>query len=247
MKMTFSEWLAGSELGQYLLAREQAYYDQVVADAFGFHAVQLGLVDQPLLRANRIACQVRVDAGAGDLRADFAQLPFATRSIDLILLPHTLDFTGHPHQVLREAARVLVPEGRLIVTGFNPFSFWGARRLLQGSARAPWSGRFLRLGRMKDWLKLLGLEPMGAGYMAYAPPFNRGDWLARFGRLETAGERWWPLAAGVYGIEAVKRERGMRLITPAWMTHKKAAGLAVAGQADRHPAPPLKTDEPTHE
>jgi hypothetical protein len=71
--------------------------------------------------------------------------------------------------------------------------------------------------------------------MAYAPPLSQQGWLERFGFLERAGDKWWPLAAGVYGIEAVKRQRGMRLITPAWKTAKPAKGLVVAAGNERHP------------
>ena len=130
---------------------------------------------------------------------------------------HVLDFTAHPHLVLREAERVLVPEGRLVMTGFNPVSLWGVRRLLQGRFYSPWNGNFLPLVRVKDWLALLELEPDGGAFMGYAPPFERSDWLYSWRFLESAGDRWWPLAAGVYGIEAVKRQRGMASTPSCWL------------------------------
>ena len=58
----------------------------------------------------------------------YDELPFASQSIDLVALPHVLEFTDDPHEVLREVARVLMPEGRLIITGFNPLSLWGMRQ-----------------------------------------------------------------------------------------------------------------------
>ncbi|MCD5360862.1 MULTISPECIES: class I SAM-dependent methyltransferase [Chromobacterium] len=235
MKNSFSDWLTSSELGRYLLEREQAYFDRAVADVFGFHAVQLGLPEVDFLRANRIPWQCRVAAsGPAHIACNPEQLPFESRSLDLLVMPHVLDFTTVPHQVLREAERVLMPEGRLILTGFNPVSLWGVRRLIQGRAAVPWSGHFLSLVRIKDWLTLLELEPAAGGFMAYAPPFSRCDWVQRFGFMERAGDRWWPLAAGVYGIEAVKRQRGMRLILPSWKQAKAKAGLAVAAGNERH-------------
>lgn len=60
------------------------------------------------------------------------ELPFETQSLDLVALPHVLESTADPHQVLREVDRVLRPEGRLIVSGLNPVSLWGARHLLPG-------------------------------------------------------------------------------------------------------------------
>ena len=53
------------------------------------------------------------------------QLPFDSRSVDIMLLPHTLEFSDDPHQVLREVSRVLTPEGHAVILGFNPFSLWG--------------------------------------------------------------------------------------------------------------------------
>lgn len=231
---SFSQWLTETELGRYLLEREQAYFDRAVADVFGYHAVQVGGADIDFLRENRIPWQCRTGRTAGDVHADAAQLPFASGSIDLLVLPHVLDFTEHPHLVLREVERVLMPEGRLVLTGFNPISLWGVRRMIQGRFLVPWCGNFLPLPRIKDWLALMDLEPGGGAFMAYAPPFDRRDWIENCAFMESAGDRWWPLAAGVYGIEAVKRQRGMRMIMPKWRK-AKAAGLIVGGKDHHQP------------
>ncbi|MXR37980.1 class I SAM-dependent methyltransferase [Craterilacuibacter sinensis] len=227
---TFSSWLDEGGLGQYLLQSEQAYFDAAVADAFGFRALQFGAPGHDFLRANRMPWRACIgDSGAVAVRCDAAQLPIDSRSLDLLLLPHTLDFTAHPHQVLREAERVLVPEGRLVLTGFNPFSAWGGRRLLQGRSTVPWSGNFLRLSRLKDWFELLGFELSDSVFMCYAPPLDRQDWLAHWQFMERVGHRCWPLVAGVYGLSAIKRQRGMRLIKPRWQARVPVANLAVLG------------------
>ena len=227
MIKSFSRWLTETALGRYLLQQEQAWFDRAVADAFGYRAVQIGVPQVDLLRKNRIAwrCRAGRKPVGADIVCDPAQLPFASASLDLLLMPHGLDFTIFPHQVLREVERVLVPEGRLILTGFNPVSLWGVRRMVQGRTEAPWSGNFFPLLRVKDWLALLDLEPGGGAFIGYAPPVARADWLERCRFMEAAGDRWWPLAAGVYGIEAVKRQRGMRLLTPSW--RKQKAGVLV--------------------
>ncbi|XLM21581.1 class I SAM-dependent methyltransferase [Chromobacterium piscinae] len=246
MKNSFGGWLTGTELGRYLLAREQEYFERAVADAFGYHAVQVGVPEMDCLRGNRIPWQCRVaESGEVDVRCDPAFLPFETRSLDLLVMPHVLDFTTLPHQVLREADRVLMPEGRLILTGFNPLSLWGVRRLIQGKESAPWNGNFFTQLRIKDWLALLDLELEDSAFMAYAPPFSRQDWLGRCGFMEDVGERWWPLAAGVYGIEAVKRQRGMRLITPTWKQPVKSKGAlgVVAGNERQHTHKAPETNE----
>ena len=210
------EWFA-TPLGQYLLAREQPYFDRTVSDIFGYNAVQLGLPEHDLLRASRIPLRMRVDpCGPAGLRADFRDLPIASNSTDLVVLPHVLEFSEDPHQILREAARVLMPEAQMVIGCFNPWSLWGFRRLFDRGGRYPWRGRFITLQRLKDWCALLGLE-ISAGQMGcYAPPCRTQTWLERFSFMEAAGDRWWPIAGGVYFLQAVKRVRGMRLIMPRW-------------------------------
>ncbi|MEE2979141.1 MAG: class I SAM-dependent methyltransferase, partial [Pseudomonadota bacterium] len=88
----------------------------------------------------------------------YDELPFASQSIDLVALPHVLEFTDDPHEVLREVARVLMPEGRLVITGFNPLSLWGMRqgmRRLGTESFLPAQSQMIAFTRLKDWLKLL--------------------------------------------------------------------------------------------
>jgi SAM-dependent methyltransferase len=211
-----AEWL-GTPLGRYLLEREQLYFDHAVADIFGYNAFQLGMPEIDLLRASRIPLRLRVaPAGPVDMRADFRDLAIASNSADLVLLPHVLEFAEHPHQILREAARVLMPEAHVVISGFNPFSLWGWRRAFHRGGHFPWRGSFITLMRVKDWLALLGFEVIGGQMACYAPPSRQEKWLERFTFMESAGDRWWPIAGGVYFVQAVKRVRGARLIMPKW-------------------------------
>jgi SAM-dependent methyltransferase len=211
-----AEWMQ-TPLGNYLLEREQAYFDGVVADIFGYNAFQLGMPELDLLRSSRIPLRCRLGTnGSVDLRSDFRDLPIASNSADLVLLPHVLEFAEHPHQILREVARVLMPEAQVVLSGFNPFSFWGWRRTFHQGKDFPWRGRFITLMRVKDWLALLGFEIVGGQMACYAPPSRQEKWLERFKFMEEAGTRWWPIAGGVYFLQAVKRVRGVRLIMPKW-------------------------------
>lgn len=229
--LTRQEWF-GTPLGRFLLEREQAYFDQTVADIFGFHALQLGLTEVDLLRSCRIAGRfTAASQGPVRLRTDLDYLPVASQSVDLLLLPHVLEFTDHPHQILREAERVLIPDGQLIISGFNPFSLWGIRRFFSaGSGDYPWGGRFFSLPRLKDWLALLGFEVVSGRLCCYAPPVHGEKWLQRLHFLEAAGDRWWALAGGVYFLQARKRVHGMRLIMPSWNEKMAAKALAPAAQ-----------------
>ena len=220
-----------------MLAWEQARLDQLTADIFGFNAVQIGLPEIKGLEANRMAnrwlTDARLDEGsqAGVVMVhDFAELPFATHSLDLVVLPHVLEFAAEPHQVLREVERVLIPEGQLIITGFNPASMWGARQLagrLSGAHFLPQDGEFISVLRLKDWLKLLNMEVNRGHFGCYAPPCATEKWLGRFHFMEKAGDRWWPFFGAVYIVQAIKRVKGMRLVGPVWSPKRATAPQGV--------------------
>ena len=228
-------------LGQYLLEREQNHFDEAVADVFGYNAMQIGFPQYDFLRANRMPLQfcTGIEGGAA-VRASPEFLPIETNSIDLVLLPHVLEYSANPHQILREVQRVLMPEGQVIVCGFNPRSLWGARGVLGSleerffrpvEKQFPWRGDFISLPRLKDWLTLLDFEITKDKLCCYAPPFSQEKWLKRFNFMETAGDRWWPFSGGVYFLTAVKRVHGMRVIKPEWKEVRAARrGLAPVAQ-----------------
>lgn len=214
------------ELGQYASA---------VEDVFGFRAVQVGLPELDFLRENRIPYRftVALEPGAA-LAADPLQLPLASQSMDLVVLPHALESHLDAHSVLREAERVLRPEGQVVISGFNNASLWGLRRWFSGRrAGSPWDARFIGLLRLKDWLQLLSFDLNGGRFGCYAPPFERARWRERFAFMEHAGARWWPILGGVYVVRAVKRVHGMRLITPAWR-RERARRRAVAAMPQKN-------------
>lgn len=233
---SLSQWLA-TPLGEHILQLEQSYFDQELADVFGFHALQLGLPEHDFLRANRMPFRARTAAlGPAAFLSEPCALPVQTGVIDLVVLPHVLEFSSNPHQVLREVARVLMPEGHVVVSGFNPWSLWGVRRLAARDGAFPWCGQFINLPRLKDWMALLGFEVAGGRMACYVPPFASNKWRARFGFMERAGDRWWPFAGGVYFLHAIKRVHGMRLITPKWkVAGEKRKALAPIPHRHSHP------------
>ncbi|MBK9160678.1 MAG: methyltransferase domain-containing protein [Nitrosomonadales bacterium] len=232
---SLSEWFA-TEQGSYVLAREYAFFDHAVSDIFGYNAVQMGSPEQDFLRGSRVPLRFSAGSQAGNaVRLCCTELPFASASMDMVLLPHTLDFAEHPHQILREVERVMMPEGSLVISGFNPRSLWGLHRALGRRQGYPWCGRFIALSRLKDWLALLGFEVVGGRFAAYAPPFHQAKWLERCAFMEAAGDRWWAVSGGVYFLHAVKRVHGMRLIKPQWnegLVSKLLPGLAETEQQD---------------
>lgn len=222
---TEQDWLQ-TPLGEYLLKQEQALFDSAVVDLFGFNALQFGMPEVDLLRNCRVPFHFRAAAEAAvTLQCDSVQMPFAASSIDVLLLPHILEFSSNPHDTLREAERILLPEGHLVLSGFNPLSLWGARRLLDKGGEYPWQGKFISLLRLKDWLALLGFEVVAGRMGCYAPPVRKVSWLNRCQFMDGAGDRWWPMLGGVYFLVAKKRVNGMRLIRPQWDGARMARAL----------------------
>jgi SAM-dependent methyltransferase len=239
-------WLE-SPPGQMLLEWEQQRMDLAVGDVFGYHAVQLGLVRLDALRNNRMPHRwVATDALASAsgpttntptrtaMHCEFDALPFPNSSVDLLVLPHTLELARDPHQTLREVERVLVPEGRVVITGFNPASLWGLRQRAGHAKRGlglgrqqplflPASGEFIGYWRLRDWLRLLSFEVEAGHFGCWRPPLKSAAWLQRWDWLEPLGERWWPVLGAVYQVEAVKHVRGMRLVGLIKTARRKAA------------------------
>lgn len=234
-----AEWFQ-TPPGQYALAWERAQVDALVADVFGFQAWQVGLAEHDLLRANRMPFKGYVGTEMptpdearlrqGCVVAEPEALPFASQTIDLLVLPHAFECTDDPHRVLREAERVLVPEGRVIISGFNPWSLWGARNAMPGMEAwlpQPVSSQ-VSLPRMKDWLKLMSLEAEPGRFGCYAPACRTETWLRRWRFMDRYGARWWSLGGAVYVMAATKRVAAMRLIGPAWKTKPRRAAAASA-------------------
>lgn len=216
--------------GSYVRAWEQSVFDRLTVDVFGFNAVQIGLPQIDALAASRMPNRwLTTSAFPTESQKeksmpivvvhDFSELPFESQSIDLIVLPHVLEFAEEPHQILREVDRVLIPEGRVIISGFNRASLWGARQAIERLANSyflPREGEFISVPRLRDWLKLLNMEVGPIDYGCYAPPFSTHKWLDRFDFMEGVGRRSWPYLGAVYTMQGIKRVKGMHLIGPAW-------------------------------
>lgn len=165
-------------------------------------------------------------------------LPFADASLDLIILPHTLERCAQPHQVLREVERVLVNEGRALLLGLNPLSLRGLQHLGESLLPVPESAAGPRaLGmscwRLRDWLQLLGLEVLDIAFGCHAPVCANRYWLRHWRWLDSLGQRAWPVLGGAYALLAVKRHRTVRpLVSPDWaLPTSVTAPVSVAAAA----------------
>ena len=231
------DWFA-TPPGRYLLAWERAQLDLAVADIFGFHALQLGLTGLDALATNRMPHRwlaTHVPQAGAAIVTDFSALPFPANSLDLVVLPHSLELAPDPHTTLREVERVLVPEGRVVICGLNPASLWGLRRrrahlyhrLGLGPLFLPEAGELIGYWRLRDWLRLLDFEVEVGRFGCYRPALSSEKWLQRFEWMDRAGDRWWPILGAVYFVVAVKRVRGMTLLSPAWKVPRVPASVPV--------------------
>lgn len=243
----WANWLR-SPTGSALLAMEQAWLDQSVGDCFGYHAVQVSPPGMDALRKNRMGLRTRLsfDHGAiheidavetpseqSILRCDAQAWPIANESVDLVVLVHALEGVVDPHGLLREAARVLIPEGRLVVVGFNPASLWALHRPLSPVKFPPIQDRWVAMGRVKDWCQLLTLQVEAGRHGQYRPVLQTETALRRLAWLDDAGARWWPAFGAVYSLTAIKRRVGMRVIMPQWQSSPAKAAQSVGPAAQK--------------
>lgn len=221
----------------------------LVEDCFGYRALQVGMPEIDFLERNRMALHVCTGGASerGDLRAfpkrsgvvaEADALPFASESFDLAVLPHALDLAGgaeRAKEVLREAVRVLIPEGRIVIMAFNPASLWGARQraaaAFGGRAFLPSCTSMVTLFRLRDWCSLLSLEIDRGAFGAYEPPCRTERGMRRWHWFDRAGDRWWPACGGVMMISAVKRAEGVRLVGGVSFARRTLPGVVPVAEA----------------
>lgn len=234
-RQALRKWFQTS-LGHTFLRTEKSHLSQVISNLFGYHIVQLGCIDDTgLLENSRISHKVITklkedgdqDCQSSCIHATEA-LSLATDSVDVFVLPHVLEYIENPHQLLREVDRVLIGEGYVVISAFNPLSLWGVWRLfLAWRGRAPWNGHYYRLFRIKDWLTLLDFEVTKCVYYFYRPPMKKESLLQKLDFLENLGRYCWPIFSGAYVIVAKKRVIPLTPVKHQWLDRRKniASGI----------------------
>lgn len=256
-KYSALSWLSplGSPVAERVLAWEQSQADALLADVFGYHALQMGWPALQSLRSNRMPhrwtvstefeppCTPDVSVSGAtpdvDVRFDSRAWPWSADSLDLVVLPHALERSADPHACLREVTRVLIPEGQVLITGLNPMSFWGWQ--YERAQRKTSNGFGSEAGligyrRLRDWLRLLGFEVQVSRFAGWTPALASERWMRRFDALDTLGQRWWPIFGGVYLILATKRVPAGRLLDGRrWRAVRSPAAATVPlARSDSH-------------
>lgn len=206
----WSQLLRGPYVAKQLQARLSAWAPSL----FGFNLLSVdGLSASFSVTGSRLLHTVHLSqteqsqigqAAAGvDIIGMATDMPFAPGSLDACLLTQVLDFSAHPHAILREVETVLRDDGWLMISGFNPYSSAGVASLWPGFKQKlpPWQ-QMIAPERLEDWLKLLGFEVLERDYFGLTP-LGEG----RFARAwrQYLVPRYCPSFAAVYIILARKR------------------------------------------
>lgn len=230
-------WL-DSPLGQRLLARERALVAEELEQAFGDHLVQVGSWGEPgtFLASARTRRAGLLDSAPGPgvhVVGAYDALPLATHSVDVLLLPHTLEHAPSPHALLREADRVLRPDGRVIILGLSPFSPMGLRRAASTGRFPPQCARFVSEHRVRDWLQLLDCQVRRQHRYLFGWPMQRGPGESRQQAIDQWCDRWLPLPASCgYLLAAQKRQARITAQRLAWRRRLRVVG----GLVDAEPS-----------
>lgn len=143
---------------------------------------------------------------ASKIQAKAFLLPLKSDSVDMILLPHLLEFDAFRFQTMREIERVLKPEGIVIILNFNPWSLWVRYQFLWDKKMADsWRGHFISQSRVLDWLKLLNFE------VTMASEFHLESTASMHGK---SIKKNCSLSTTAYAIRAIKRRYNLIPLTP---------------------------------
>ncbi|NVK88754.1 MAG: methyltransferase domain-containing protein [Gammaproteobacteria bacterium] len=199
-----------------VIEQTQVLLDRVLPESFGYYALALGDLARSLeFGASPIKHWFYLSPDAGDTRAaakvQFDALPIASDSIDCVVMAHLIDAYAKPHDLLREVERVMIPDGKLVMTGVNPVSWFGAQTLAAKWLQKPTiSQRLIGLSRIKDWLKLIGFEVEIYGGLNF--------------RHQTQHPLWQSVASHFcshYFIMARKSVSTLTPIRPSWRHNRK--------------------------
>lgn len=228
LSMNLANWLT-TPLGEAVLQTEIDIANHIVPMRFGYHALYCGLgspdrllVESPVTHKFMAAEAPLKTSWLPFVYGESGALPLANGSVDLVVLQHSLDYEENPHQVLREAARVLIPGGSLLVIGFNPWSFWWLWRLFHFQTQdAPWAARFISPSRLSDWLKLLDLDVEGCETGYYLPPWQGLARADKFKRFRQTAKRFFTKQGAVYVLVAKKNVSCVTPVMPKWRIRRR--------------------------
>ena len=220
-----SKWFK-SPLGEVVFAMENNQLKDILPRLFGYHILQFGYcAELNYLTSSRISNKIILFLEDAEIqksvkiavRTTAEELPIAMESVDVVLMPHILEYSNDTHRLLREMERILICEGYAVIIGINPFSLWGLCHLFFcWWNKMPWSGHLISVSRMKDWLSLLDFEIEKVKYFFFSPPVSSVKLLKKFLPLERFGQYCYPIFGGLYIVVAKKRATPLSPIKMKW-------------------------------
>lgn len=167
------------------------------------------------------------------IECGFFELSILTGSVDLVVLPHTLEFIEFPQQLLAEACRTIKPGGNIIIMGFNPVSFWGLKKFWQKGKTIPWSGRYLLPDTIKKWLHLNDFEFLRKDMIMFRPPIENQNLFNNLQILETIGTKSNAFFGGIYAITAKAKVVPLTPIKLRWKQSLSKLSVTIPGPTMR--------------
>ena len=230
--LALHRWLQSGE-GDFLLKAERRQLEQELHYIFGYHACQMtiapgaGLLDtsqvshinllNPSVALTRVVDEATCSDCDSPVITDPFHWPVSPGSLDLVLLHHVVEFSERPHRLLSEAARTIIPGGKLLVIGFNPKSLVNCWRWVSPKHRQLFQdSHLISSGRMRDWLTLLGFNVEKINYGAYMHPLDRHSRGLTRELVEQRCRQWNLPTGGFYMVVATRETPGMTPIRPAW-------------------------------
>lgn len=229
----WDQWLASSHLGKSLLQEETHALSGMLDRHFGKHALLIGVPNQyKLLSSCRIPCHslvsplVHQHKNIDSVESDLHELPILTGSIDLVMLPHTLEFVDNPRGLLQEACRIIKPEGLIVISGFNPYSFWGIKKIFSAQKSNPWLGNLNQVHKVKHWLRLADFELEKQHSLLFRLPVESAGLYKKFQFIEKVGKPLFPFLGGEYILVARAKVIPLTPIRLKWK--QKLSGIRVS-------------------
>lgn len=235
----WNQWLTQHFLGCSLLQAEQKIFSTLLQQHYGKHALLIGVPHQEhLLDTSRLPYHTLIgpliprEKNVGYVESDLHELPIMTGSMDLVMLPHTLEFVDNPRQLLSEACRIIKPEGLIILSGFNPYSAWGVRKLFSKHKIAPWSSNFIHSRKIKSWLQLADFAMEKQMMTLFRPPVNSESFYHHLHFLERIGVKCLPALSGVYVLVARAKVIPLTPIRLKWK--QQLSGIRISSTMSGH-------------
>lgn len=237
----WDNWLRQS-LGERVLNAERKIVSSLQAECYGTHALLLGVsAQQTLFKFDSMPCQTLLSplhnknhAVQRYIEGELHELPIASASIDVVLLPHSHEHVDNPRKLLMEACRIVKPEGHIIIFGFNPYSLWSLKKRQNAQNRIPGLGHFIAANKIKQWLALADFELTKHDMFLFRPPIQQENIYRQLSILEWLGGKLLKPLGGAYMIMAKAKVIPLTSIRVHWKQELSGIPLSIPGQSIRN-------------